>query len=100
MIISELDDSSCHLGEGPVWDAAAGALYWVDSYGPTLYRYASDHGETERWQLPGKQIGSIALRERGGLILAMDQGFYAFEPDSGALETIALPIAWKLATCG
>jgi len=95
MRIRALSEHRCHLGEGPLWDQQEQALYWVDSYGPTLYRYASDSGQTELWQLPGKQVGSIALRERGGLILAMGQGFFAFDAESGQVEVIALPLAGR-----
>jgi sugar lactone lactonase YvrE len=95
MRIRALSEHRCHLGEGPLWDQQDQALYWVDSYGPTLYRYASDSGQTELWQLPGKEVGSIALRERGGMILAMDQGFFAFDAESGQVEVIALPLAGR-----
>ena len=30
MRFATLDDSRCHLGEGPLWDVAEQALYWVD----------------------------------------------------------------------
>ena len=95
MKISVLNDVCCHLGEGPVWDAAAEALYWVDSYGPTLYRNDFASGRTRSWPLPGKAVGSLAPRQQGGLILAMDQGLYAFDADSGALDSIAQPLAGR-----
>ncbi len=95
MRISELNDHQCHLGEGPLWDVAEQALYWVDSYAPRLFRYDNASARTVSWDLPGRQVGSIAVRERGGLILAMDQGFYAFEPQTGAVETIAIPLAGR-----
>lgn len=92
MKIRALSEHRCHLGEGPVWDQQEQALYWVDSYAPRLYRYDDESGATRLWDLPGRQVGSIAVREGGGLILAMDQGFYAFDPDSGAVEPVALPL--------
>jgi len=95
MKISIVDDACCHLGEGPVWDAAAEALYWVDSYGPTLYRNDFASGRTRSWPLPGEAVGSLAPREQGGLILAMDQGLYAFDANSAALESIAQPLAGR-----
>jgi len=93
--ISALSDDCCHLGEGPVWDVAAEALYWVDSYGPTLYRNDFSSGKTHSWSLPGKTVGSLAPREQGGLILAMDQGLYAFDPHSAAIESIVQPLAGR-----
>jgi sugar lactone lactonase YvrE len=93
--ISALSDDQCHLGEGPLWDVAEQALYWVDSYAPRIYRYDSASAKTRFWDLPGKQVGSLALREQGGLILAMDQGFYSFQPGSGEVEIIDLPLAGR-----
>ena len=95
MKISALNDHQCHLGEGPLWDVAEQALYWVDIYAPRLVRYDDASARTVSWDLPGRQVGSIAVRERGGLILAMDQGFYAFEPQTGAVEAIAIPLAGR-----
>jgi sugar lactone lactonase YvrE len=91
--ITELSEHRCHLGEGPLWDAQAEALYWLDSFGPTLFRQDHASSRTHTWQLPGNTVGSLAVRERGGLILAMDQGLYSFDPDSAALESIAQPLA-------
>ena len=88
MKVSVLDEARCHLGEGPVWDPSVEALYWVDSYGPTLYRNDFLSGRTRSWTLPGKAVGSLAPRERGGLILAMDQGLYAFDCEDASLELI------------
>ena len=93
MKITPLSEDSCHLGEGPLWDVEEGALYWVDSLGPTLFRHDHASDEVRRWRLPGSSVGSLALRREGGLILAMDQGIYAFEPANGQLEPIALPLA-------
>ena len=52
-------------------------------------------GEVETWRLPTDTIGSLAVREKGGLILAMDQGFYAFDPDRERLDLIAEPLAGR-----
>ena len=95
MKISALNEIRCHLGEGPLWDVEEQALYWVDSYGPTVYRCHLESRRLDHWRLPGKQVGSLALRERGGLILAMDQGFYTFDPASGEIEPVARPLAGR-----
>lgn len=95
MKISALSDIKCHLGEGPLWDEEEQALYWVDSYAPALYRYRDQGMQIDQWQLPGKQLGSLAVRQQGGLILAMDQGFYAFDPVSGDVEAIVRPLAGR-----
>ncbi len=93
--ISPVSQHRSALGEGPLWDADAHALYWVDSLGPTLYRLDHASGEVALWSFPTESIGSIALREKGGLVLAMDHGFYTFSPDTEDLELVAEPLAGR-----
>ncbi len=93
MDIEVLGDIRCRLGEGPVWDVGEQALYWIDSLAPTLLRHDWVGRTTRRWELPGAEAGSLAVRLGGGLILAMDTGFHAFDPQTGACETIAEPFA-------
>lgn len=94
MKVSALSEHRCLLGEGPVWDCASGALYWVDSLGPTLYRHGGGR-KIESRELDGGQVGSLAVREQGGLVLAMDRGFHLFDMRSGKLEVIAEPLAGR-----
>jgi L-arabinonolactonase len=93
MEISALSDHVCHLGEGPLWDAREQALYWIDSLGPKLYRHDYATNSVHSWSLPGKTVGSLATRQQGGLILAMDQGIYAFDVDNSHAELLAEPLA-------
>ncbi len=90
--ISAISNYQCHLGEGPVWDWRKQVLWWVDSLGPTLYQFDFVSTTTRLWQLPGRTIGSLAIRENGGLILAKDKGFYTFSPENGETELIAAPL--------
>ncbi len=83
-----------HLGEGPVWDTAEEALYWVDGTGrrvnkPAIWRLDPASGDLRHWSLD-QDIGAMALRERGGAILALDDGFYTFDFDTGKSECIEL----------
>jgi sugar lactone lactonase YvrE len=91
--ISVLCEHRCHLGEGPLWDPVEQALYWVDSLAPMLYRHDFAAASTRLWALPGRTVGSLALRATGGLLLAMDQGLYFFDTASGKAESIAQPLA-------
>ena len=92
MKVSALSEHQCHLGEGPLWDPAGKALYWIDSLAPRLYRNDFANGDTDYWDLPGQSVGSLAVREQGGLVLAMDQGLYFFDPESEAMESIVQPL--------
>ena len=84
--------ASNHLGEGPVWDVEEGALYWVDGTGrrvgnPSIWRLDPRTGATRHWSLD-HDVGAMALRKNGHAVLALDDGFYFFDFDSGALELI------------
>jgi sugar lactone lactonase YvrE len=81
--------AGCILGEGPVWDEA-GFLWWVDIKAPALHRYQPEGGETRRWPLP-EPVGALALRSRGGLLLALRSGFAFFDPDTGMLQRLFDP---------
>ncbi|HYM03607.1 MAG TPA: SMP-30/gluconolactonase/LRE family protein [Stellaceae bacterium] len=80
------------LGEGPLWDVGEQALYWVDSLGAVLHRHHPASGAYRAWQLPGA-IGSLALRERGGAVLALETGLHFFDFDSGEATPIVDPEA-------
>ncbi|MCC5974470.1 MAG: SMP-30/gluconolactonase/LRE family protein [Rubellimicrobium sp.] len=75
------------LGECPVWDAGAGAIWWIDGELGTLWRHHSATGATQDWTL-GQKIGSIALRAKGGLVCALETGFHVFSPESGTPDPI------------
>lgn len=84
-----------HLGEGPVWDVEEGRLYWVDGTGrrvgnPAIWRMDPRTRKVENWALD-KDIGAMALREGGGAVLALADGFYLFDFKTGK-EEIIIPI--------
>ena len=92
--ISAISGHQSHLGEGPLWDWREQTLWWVDSLGPTLYQYDYHHQQTKSWELPGSTVGSLAIRQNGNLILAMDLGFYNFNPETAETTLICkLPAA-------
>lgn len=83
-----------HLGEGPIWDVEEGCLYWVDGTGrrvgnPSIWRLDPRTGKTATWTLD-HDVGAMALRKDGGAVLALDDGFYLFDFDSGETELIEL----------
>jgi sugar lactone lactonase YvrE len=90
--IEKIDGVKNKLGEGPVWDVAERALYWIDGAAPALYRLDSKSNDIKSWKMP-KQIGSFALREKGGAVLALSDGFYLFDFASGDAKQIGDPVA-------
>jgi sugar lactone lactonase YvrE len=85
-------EAANYLGEGPIWDVAEGVLYWVDGTGrrvgnPSIWRLDPRTGKTRNWSLD-HDIGAMALRKDGNAVLALDDGFYFFDFDTGAIELI------------
>ena len=74
------------------WDVAEKALYWIDGGAPAIYRLDPKTNDIKSWKTP-KPIGSFALREKGGAVLALSDGFYLFDFASGEAKQIGEPAA-------
>lgn len=72
------------LGEGPIWDERDQSLWWVDIRAPALHHWKPGASAATTITLPDA-VGSIALRERGGLMAAAKSGLHALDAASGAL---------------
>jgi sugar lactone lactonase YvrE len=77
------------LGESPVWCERTGRLYWVDSRGPAVHWRGPD-GAIGSIAMPAL-VGSFALRERSGAIVALQDGVYRLDLERGTVEPIAEP---------
>ena len=89
MQISKLDLPKCKVGEGPVWDVAEQALYYIDIVAKAVFRWDPASGDLKRWDVPDI-IGSMALREAGGAIVALGSGVHTLDLDTGAVGPLAL----------
>lgn len=81
-----------HLGEGPVWDEKKEKLWWVDILSGNVMCYSPIEKENRVFDI-GEFVGAGALRDKGGLILALQSGLYFFDEDSGETEKITDPEA-------
>jgi L-arabinonolactonase len=88
--IYQLDAPHCQVGEGPVWDEAEGALYYVDIIGRKVHRYHLATGFSTSWDVPGV-IGSMAVRPNGHLLLALSDGLYSLDPATGEVGPLCRP---------
>ena len=70
-------DYNCHVGEGPLWDAAQRCLYWVDILTGRLFRYSPETGEHELFYQRDGMIGGVTLQADGSLLLLMEGGAIA-----------------------
>jgi L-arabinonolactonase len=84
--LKRVGDTLDMLGEGPVWCGREQALYWVDIRAPAVRRLAD--GVVTTWEMP-EQVGSLALREKGGILVALKSGPAVFDPDTGAVTKVA-----------
>jgi sugar lactone lactonase YvrE len=82
--------ASAVLGEGAVWDVAEQALYWVDIKGRVVHRYDPRTGRDEQWRV-AEDVGSLAVRASGGLVIALRSGFHFFDPAVGRTTRVATP---------
>jgi sugar lactone lactonase YvrE len=92
MTIEKISGIKNKLGEGPVWDVGEQALYWIDANAPAIYRLDPKTNDIRSWKTP-KPIGSFALREKGGAVLALSDGFYLFDFGSGDAKQVGEPVA-------
>lgn len=80
------------VGEGPVWDDRAQVVWWVDIKAPKLHRYDPATGTDRSWDMPSR-LGTVQLRDDGGLIGAFKDGFALIDPATGAVTPLADPEA-------
>lgn len=69
-------------GEAPCWDPRTGILWWIDIQGQRLLGHAPASGASLEFALPSMP-GLVVCRRRGGLILGLEDGLYAFAPEDG-----------------
>ena len=80
------------LGECPLWCDREQVLWWVDSRGPSLKRWDPASDQVRVLELPAA-VGSVAFRESGGMLAALQSGIHFLDTVSGALQVAAQPEA-------
>jgi len=83
-------DTKSPLGEGPIWDVEQQVLWWTDILGNVVYRYDPADGSNQSWDV-SQMVGTLVLARSGGLVLAVQNGFVRFDPETGNTELIADP---------
>lgn len=90
MMVETVLDFRAVIGESPTWVADERALYWIDVKAPSLHCYYPDDGSTFTWPMTS-DIGGFALTADGGAVVALRQGLFRLDLNSGALELLAPP---------
>ena len=85
-------DAKATLGEGPIWDSRENVLWWIDINECRLHRFDPATKDDVTYDI-GQRVGTVVPRASGGLMLAVQNGFAAFDPATQKLEIIADPEA-------
>jgi len=85
------------LGESPVWSHREQRLYWVDILGRQLWSWDPlTSPYTAKSVTMPSMVGCVALREGGGVVVALQDGFYRFITNTFNGEPVLDLIAdWK-----
>lgn len=67
------------LAEGPVWDPVNEVLYWVNIKAREIHCFDPATGQDRHWKTPS-DVGSLAIRHSGGMVVALKTGFFLFDP--------------------
>jgi sugar lactone lactonase YvrE len=82
-----LVDARAELGEGPIWDARAEELLWVDIMAGVVHRLDPATGQDRPFHA-GSYVGAVVPRADGGYALAVAAGF-ATATDDGEVTPLA-----------
>lgn len=85
MNIERVGTARYQVGEGPVWDPAEQALYFVDLLAKAVWRYDEAAATFRSWSMPS-MIGCLAVREQGGLVVALEDGLHRLDTATGELQ--------------
>jgi len=79
------------LGEGSFWSADEQRLYWLDIKRECYYKMDITNKQYEVVAV-GAEIGVMALKERGGLVMATNKGFVSWDTQAHKMTSINNPI--------
>jgi len=89
-IIEPLGQTESIAGETPVWDIQKKRLYWIDFLGKKINCLDIANNKIKSLDVKTK-VGTVVLRENGGLLTALQTGFSFVDFGSGKIETISHP---------
>ncbi|MFG6082981.1 SMP-30/gluconolactonase/LRE family protein [Paracoccus litorisediminis] len=87
--VRQVIDMPLQVGESPVWDARTGALWFVDTLAPALFRRHAD-GRLDRFDMPAA-AGSLGLCDSGLIVVGLQTGVHLLDPATAALSLLCDP---------
>jgi sugar lactone lactonase YvrE len=82
VIVDVVLAAGARLGEGPVWDPRSSCLRWVDIQRGQVHRFDPASGADTFFEV-GEDVGAVAVRAAGGLVLATASGLSTCLDDGG-----------------
>lgn len=79
-----------NLGEGPFYDRAARALYWVDIIAREAWSLDLMSETTRMWRFD-RPVTAVVPRQKGGLLVVKANGLVFLDPETGKEESFAAP---------
>jgi sugar lactone lactonase YvrE len=83
-------DAHAVLGEGPCWDHRSGLLYWVDIFEKQIHVFNPQTAKDRIIQLD-QMVGAVVPRQDGGVVAALQHGFYWLDLETEQLTLISDP---------
>lgn len=83
-------DTKSALGEGAIWNYKTGELIWVNITDKILNFY-NPKLKNNKEMFTGQMIGTVVPNESGKMMIALENGFYQFDPETGSKNLIANP---------
>ncbi|WP_416730925.1 SMP-30/gluconolactonase/LRE family protein [Fictibacillus sp. JL2B1089] len=78
------------LGEGPCWDSGQGVMYWVSILDKKVNIYDPHSHQNREIQLD-QMVGTVVPRESGGVVVALQNGFFFLDLNTEKLTPIVDP---------
>ena len=72
--VTMVADYACHTGEGPLWHASSGLLYWLDIPPGKVYRYDPATGEHALAVQRDEPVGALTIEADAALLLWQAEG--------------------------
>lgn len=83
-------DSKSELGEGAIWNQKTGELLWINITGKILNFYNPLTGNNKE-MFTGQMIGTVVPTESGAVLVALKNGIYKLNPETGTKKRIVDP---------
>ena len=77
------------LGEGAFWSQNSGELYWVDILGRKVHIFNPSTGKNRSFNTP-IEVGTVVPKNNTNAVIALANGVYIINTDSGYIDTLSL----------